>query len=121
MKLKITSEQTLGQVKEAFHQLVPFMKIEFFHHSHAQGEGSPKTDMIEGNVQIADLIKGHDHGTIEFDQSTLVYELEAKLQDYFGLNVQIFRKSGKLWLESTVSDNWTLEKVKQESEEFESI
>jgi hypothetical protein len=121
MKLKITSDQTLTQVKEAFHKLLPFMKIEFFHHSHTQGEGSPKADMIEGNIQIAELIKGHDPGTIEFNYSTLVYELESKLQDYFGLNVQIFRKSGRLWLESTVSDNWTLEKVKQESEEFESI
>ena len=121
MQLKITATQTIGQVKDAFHKLLPFVKIEFFHHAHSQGEGSPKADMIRGDVRIADLIEGHDQGTIEFNESNLVYELEEKLQNYFGLNVQIFRKSGKLWLESTISDNWTLEKVRKEAEEFESI
>ena len=121
MQLKITTKQTISEVKAAFHALLPYMKIEFFHHSHAQGEGSPKTDMIQGDVRIIDLVEGHDHGTIEFKDSTLVYELEEKLQNYFGLNVQIFRKSGKLWLESTISDNWTLDKVRKEAEEFESI
>ncbi len=38
-----------------------------------------------------------------------VNELEQSFADTFGLGVRVFRKSGKSWLETTVTDGWTLE------------
>ena len=38
-----------------------------------------------------------------------VGDLEQRFQDVYGLSVQVFRKSGKVWLETTVTDNWTLD------------
>ena len=121
MEIRISSSQTLQQVKDAFHELLPFMKIEFFKHSHHEGEGSPKSDMIQGDLLIGDLVYGHEEGTISFDWDTKVFELEEKLNEYFGLNVQIFRKSGNLYLESTISDEWSLSRVKEEAEEFNEL
>ena len=37
-----------------------------------------------------------------------VTELETMFRENFGLYVQVFRRSGKLWLETTATDSWTL-------------
>jgi hypothetical protein len=35
-----------------------------------------------------------------------------------GLYVQVFRKSGKVWLETTATDNWSLYKQNEEGQEL---
>jgi hypothetical protein len=118
MKIEINSDHSIGQVKDSFHKKLPYLKLEVFYHSHGEGEASPKSDLVPDEVSISTLIEQHAGGSIEFNVENTIYELEKKLKDYFGLNIQIFRQSGKLWLESTTSDHWTLTKVKEEAEEF---
>jgi hypothetical protein len=48
-----------------------------------------------------------------------VEELEKSFLVKFGLNVQVFRKSGKSWLETTITDKWTLEKQNTQGEELD--
>jgi hypothetical protein len=43
-----------------------------------------------------------------------VNELEQRFKSQFGLNIQVFRKHGKTWIETTVTDNWTLFKQNEE-------
>jgi hypothetical protein len=47
-----------------------------------------------------------------------VQELERVFQDELGLYVQVFRKSGKVWLETTATDNWSLYKQNMEGQEL---
>jgi hypothetical protein len=52
-----------------------------------------------------------------------VQDVEQLLWDAFGLSVQVFRKSGNLWLETTVTDQWSLayqnEQGRELSEQFD--
>jgi hypothetical protein len=43
------------------------------------------------------------------EQETPVWQLERLFEEEYGLHVQVFRKSGTVWLETTVSDDLTLE------------
>ena len=43
-----------------------------------------------------------------------VNELEQQFKSRFGLNIQVFRKHCKTWIETTVTDNWTLVKQNEE-------
>ena len=45
-----------------------------------------------------------------------VIDLEKKFREVFGLGIQVFRKSGKAWLETTLTDNWTLEEQNRQGE-----
>ena len=45
-------------------------------------------------------------------------ELEKIFKDQFGLAVQVFRKSGNLWLETTMTDNWTLQQQNNHGKEI---
>ena len=37
-----------------------------------------------------------------------VTELENKIHEVFGLNAEVLRKSGNVWLETKLTSNWTL-------------
>jgi hypothetical protein len=51
----------------------------------------------------------------------LVSELENLFEDKFKLSVQVFRKSGKSWLETTFTDGWSLKKQNQEGLDLSKI
>ena len=42
----------------------------------------------------------------------------ATFGEVYGLGVQVFRKSGNVWLETTVTDSWTL---KEQNDQGESL
>jgi tyrosyl-tRNA synthetase len=50
---------------------------------------------------------------IKIDELMKVAELEGVFAKNFGLSVQVFRKSGNLWLQTTTTDNWTLAEQNQ--------
>ena len=47
-----------------------------------------------------------------------VNKLENIFKDQFNLAVQVFRKSGNLWLETTMTDNWTLQQQNNHGREI---
>ena len=60
----------------------------------------------------------HNSGNITVTPQMTVNELEQSFSDVYGLNAQVFRRSGKAWLETTVTDGWTLEKQNNEGAEL---
>jgi hypothetical protein len=45
-------------------------------------------------------------------------ELEQGFRDIYGLTIQVFYKSGGLWLETTETTEWTLERQNKEAKEL---
>ena len=45
----------------------------------------------------------------EFESSNTVSELEESFYNKTGISAQVFRKSGISWLQTIVTDSWTLE------------
>jgi hypothetical protein len=45
-----------------------------------------------------------------------VSELEKSFTEIYGLYTQVFRKSGNIWLVTTITDNWTLNEQNQQGE-----
>lgn len=109
MDIIITGEETIGDVKEQFAKLLPMLKLEFFHHEHKQGEGSPMSDKIDDDARLDEIRTQKKEGSVEFTRQMKISELEAMFRDKFGLNVQVFRKSGSIWLEIITTDQRTLE------------
>jgi hypothetical protein len=77
--------------------------------------------MKDAGITIAECRANHLEGELEFTEQTRVNELEGRFQDDFGLSVQVFRKSGKLWLETTATDNWTLAEQNNQGEELNNV
>ena len=111
------------EIKSAFSAIFPYLKWEFFTVPHQVKQGNTKKEMVIGNPKIGDLSIITESKQIHFTEQTTVQELEKHVEDHFGLHIQVFRKSGNIWLETTVTDEWTLsfqnEQGKELSEQFD--
>jgi hypothetical protein len=107
MKIKITDSSTITQIQDSFSKKYPYLKIEFFSKSHRIHTGTRKEFMIDPATKIADCRTLNKTGELEILPETTVAELEKTFADTFGLFIQVFRKSGDVWIETTVTDDWT--------------
>jgi len=118
MKIIINDNRKIFAVQEEFNSKFPFLKLEFFAKPHKAGGASPKKLMKSSSKTLGDCRTIHEKGTLTISPAMSVAELEQSFADVYGLSVQVFRKSGKVWLETSVTDNWTL---KEQNEAGESL
>jgi hypothetical protein len=116
--IKIDKPTKVSEIKKTFNMQFPFLKIEFFKKKHETNQGSLKKDVISDDFTIS-LIQ--DDNTIVFSEEMLVSELENQFAEKLKLSVQVFRMSGKSWLETTFTDSWSLKKQNQEGIELSNI
>ena len=117
MKIYIKDDLTIEEVKVAFSEAFPGLKIEFVKHGHQPGQGSSKSEIITGNPKLWELRKFHTEFEIEINENQKVEDIEGIFHNKFGLNIQLFRKSGNVWIETVHTDNWTLKEQMQRSAE----
>ena len=65
--------------------------------------------MIVENMSLEKVRTIHNEGDIVIKPDMEVGVLEQIFESKYGIHVQIFRKSGDLWLETSATDNWTLQ------------
>jgi hypothetical protein len=110
----IHKEQTISGAQKQFNEAFPFLKIEFFRQPPVSGKGNAKNKMIVYDLKLEEIQTKNKSGKIKLIESITVNELENLFEKNFGLYVQVFRKSGRIWLETTATDNWTLGQQNEE-------
>jgi hypothetical protein len=116
MKITINNNRKIFAVQEEFNAKFPFLKLEFFSKPHKAAGSSPKNLMKSNSKTLADCRAGHEEGILTITPNMTVAELEQRFADAYGLSVQVFRKSGKVWLETTITDGWTLADQNEEGQ-----
>ena len=116
MILTIKDDRKISEVQESFNTSFPYLKLEFFKKMHGVKELSPLKGMIDSDRTIGQIRTIHSDGFITITPKMTVAELEQEFGRIFGLSAQVFRKSGKMWIETTVTDKWTLEQQNSEGE-----
>lgn len=114
MKIQILADMSIQDLKKQFHGFFPYLKIEFFDVPHQMSSGSSKSSMLDNGVVLKTLKQGVKEGHIEFDALASVNAFEQLFQESFGLYVQVFRKSGNVYIETTKTDDWTLAQQNEE-------
>ena len=118
MKILINDHRKIFAIQKEFSEMFPYLKLEFFSKPHTVGGASPKKIMKHPTNTIGQCRVIHNKGTLTITPNMTAADLEQNFADVYGLSVQVFRKSGKSWLETTVTDNWTLEKQNRQGEEL---
>lgn len=108
MTINISEKLQLNDVQKEFNALFPYLKIEFFKKSHGIDKPSPAQKMLTHSIAINEARTSRQEGFLELWPEMTVAELEQSFWTKYGLSVQVFRKSGNLWLETTMTDKWTL-------------
>lgn len=104
----ISDRKTLQDINQEFHQMFPGLKLEFYAKSHAAGEGSPAQERLNGEQRLSDVRTIHTEGDLSIDPEMSVSKFEQLFAERYGLNAQVFRKSGNLWMQTTSTDSWSL-------------
>ena len=115
MMLDINGDKTIREVQQRFNAQYPFLKLEFYkvQDSSPAIAGRKRLDH-SARLKAAGLKKA---GRFAIKEEMTVGELENAFEQ-FGLQVQVSRKSGILWLETTMTDRWTLRKQNEHGREI---
>ncbi len=117
MDLKVLKENTTTDVKAAFATKYKGLKLEFFYKAHEENEGSPKKDMVMDEIVLSKLNPDIHNDELHITPGMKVSELESAFEDQLGLHVQVFRKMGHIWIETTRTDHYSLKEQMKMSEE----
>ena len=118
MELIIKGGMLVRDIQKSFNDLYPLLKIEFFRNKHAVNSLSPKQEKLPERTAIALAMANSDVTSIDISQTVTVGALEQELWKKTGFSAQVFRKSRNLWIETSLTDNWTLEKQSNTAAQF---
>lgn len=117
--IEINDNRKISEIQEDFSKAFPFLKVIFYTVSDGINPATEKYLQIKNvSKKIGDYRKSSKAGikVISSDQS--VTELEKYFKEQYNLVVQVFRKSGKAWLETSATGDWPLDKQNNEGEQL---
>src|SRR5580704_15309691 len=104
MILQVNKNDSLNKFQQQFNAYYPFLKIEFF-----------KKIFLDGSTDKTDIFFGVDRWVnIDVNRKRTITELEKDFDKLLGLSARIFRKSGKVWVETSLTNDWSLEDQNEE-------
>lgn len=113
--LVIDGKQTVMGLQKEFNRHFPFLKIEFIRDRMSKSSRQQKPVRVPPAELICEVVNKKIAGKIAFNADTTVHDLENTFLADYGLYVQVFRKSGNIWLVTTSTDDWTLEQQNEEA------
>lgn len=119
MKMIIDDQAKLIEIQEEFNKHFPFLRLAFFNFDPSGFRNCSKENMITDTEKTIGAIRHvHRAGSISLNGHQKTSTIEEQFMENFGISAQVFRKSGKSWLETTTTDNWTLAEQNRKGEEM---
>ncbi len=113
----VTQNTLLSEIKTEFSAQFEGLKLAFFKHSHVYAEASSKRDILTEDGTIEKLNSIIPPITLHWDSHMTVAEVESNIEKHLGLHAQVFCKLGHTWIETSKTDNYTLEHQMARSKE----
>lgn len=107
MNLHISPKGLVSEIQKQFNEAFPFLKLEFFNKK-SMSAGFSANQIVSPAKKIGEVQLAVTDGDLEISDGMRVNELENVLKAKFGLIAHVLRRSGNLWLETTITGNWTL-------------
>lgn len=108
MHLNISADSSLKSIQQAFNEIYPFLHIEFLQ-KRPGSKSLVKAEKMPSEILVKSLSDGFTTTRVPILKSTTIAELEERLHQLLGVNIQVFRKAGSVWVETLLTDDWTLE------------
>lgn len=116
MNIEISNDKSVGDVQKEFRTAFPFLKIEFFKKNGAGARNGMQVIPDKTTIGMIKPIQGPH--SVDIDPARRVEEVEDDFFKKLGLLVRIFRKSGNMWIETTLTDSWSLRRQNHEGEQM---
>lgn len=112
MKLQIKDDITVAALQAEFNAIFPFLRLEV----------KPCLTRIEdaSELLLKQCRRQHNDGEFELNEDERLIDFVGRLKNEFGLVVEVYRNCGKLWIATTLSNTWTLQRQNNEGFEINS-
>jgi hypothetical protein len=110
MIIEINPNKKLKDINSAFSNAYPFLKLEFFSKSHKWQESSSVLQLLQQDQTVSEVT--HSllcSGFIEIHYWQKTGVIEMMFLQQFNLSVQVYRKKGDNWIQTSGTDDLTLE------------
>ena len=121
MQLTIRPNRQISDVQDEFNKMFPFLKLEFFRNRGPRNAEHSFEQMMRQNQKVGDGQSAITDGEMTIAPAMTVKELEKTFKNEFSLSVQVFRRSGNVWLETTMTDDWTLQHQNEHGRELSMV
>lgn len=102
INLHVLRLRLFHEVQTEFHERYPFLKVDFVNKTDDTWiNGLPGKEPHSNAVKLLD-------SDIGLSDDITVAELENRLRDWFGNAVQVLRRNGNGWMETTKTREWSL-------------
>jgi hypothetical protein len=109
MIIEINKHTTLGEISEQFSKYYPFLKIEFFNDSPRLMEASNSGSLLLKSLCVGDIVSLRHTVLLEFHFWNKTGMVESVFQKKVGLEAQVYRRHGDCWIQTSGTDELTLE------------
>ncbi|HCL84335.1 MAG TPA: hypothetical protein DIC22_10190 [Chitinophagaceae bacterium] len=116
--LYLAKVSTIQEVQEQFSGNFPFLKVNFFRNSENRVKATSHPVIFGPDTQLKQIQPKMADGELEISESMTVAALETAFFGQFGLSVQVLRKSGNLWLDTSRLNTWTLKEQNDHGREI---
>ncbi len=120
MILQISKGSSLKNIQKQFSEFYPFLKIEFFKKIPVD-QPLYKAELFSA-ADIVRYIDGAKDGFVNIDVSRkkTITDVEKDFEKMLGISAHVFRKSGNVWVETTLTNDWSLEDQNEEAKQISS-
>jgi hypothetical protein len=94
-------------IQGEFNERYPFLRIDFIRLLIGEEKPLPSRQRAEGAIDI------EGYRTVD--------QVIKDFKEIFGLSMKVLRRSGKLWIETSLTADWTLEQQNREGENISRI
>ena len=120
MEIEINSARTIKEIQDEFNHKFPFLALHFFNVKSVATELFSKQNKIEDvNQLLGDVYVMAKDGVVNVNGHMKVDTLENQFLDEFQIPVQLYRKSGNLWLQTVETNEWSLAEQNRHGEEMD--
>ncbi len=117
MSVALNDNMNIATVQQLFNELFPFLKIEFFEKENRDNSVTIKKRIHSVQKKLVDYkLPKEPYKEICIHPDMTVTELEKEFKGLYKLHTQVFRRSGNIWLETTITDGWTLKEQNNQGE-----
>ena len=117
MNLYIGKEGNIENIKKVFSTCYPFLKIEFYKKQYLSHQSLPKKEVISPKATLLQSLTLSDKNIINIGNERTVTQIENDFAS-LGLIAEVFRKSGNVWVGTSLTNDWTLRQQNLEGEEI---
>lgn len=106
--MKLTKKSTVQDIFDQFNAQFPYLHLEFY--DHENGIDQTLSHQVSHQTLLEDLNSELIDTVFVVSPEMTVSDFEKMMKDKYQLFIQVFRRSSDIWLQTSATDHWTLEK-----------